>query len=319
MRISVITTVLNEEANINLLLDSLTKQTKQADEIVIVDGGSKDGTQEIIKEYSKKHNIIRMIVKKGNIAAGRNVAIKKAKYSIIAQIDAGCIADNEWLKKITDPLIEDKKIGLSAGFYIMTGDSALQKAVAPFHGVTQRRFDPRCFLPSGRSVAFRKSTWKAVGGYSETLQWAGEDTLFNFKVVKLGIKIARVPKAFVYWEVPKTYKETMKKFYKYALGDAQTGIWWHPGKNLSTHNIKIASIFLRYAVVIFLAISSVYYSYFSLALIAYLVFYISYSIVKLLDDVHELVPRLLIPAIQISSDIAIMLGFSVGVWKNKLG
>lgn len=53
MRVSLIFTVLNEEKSVKNLLDSLLKQTRKPDEIVVVDGGSKDRTVEILKQYRK--------------------------------------------------------------------------------------------------------------------------------------------------------------------------------------------------------------------------------------------------------------------------
>ena len=315
MDVSVITTVLNEGGSVSGLLDSLLSQTKSADEIVIVDGGSTDNTLQIIEEYSKLHKNIKVLQKSGNIAFGRNEAIKISKNEIIAQIDAGCVADKHWLERITTPF-SDKEVGLVAGFYEMVAKSDLQKAVAPFHGITPRKFDPRWFLPSGRSVAFRKSTWESVGGYSESLQWAGEDTLFNYKVIKKDIKIVRVPSAYVYWEVPKTLRETFIKFYKYSLGDAQTKIWWHPGKNLATHNIKIMSIYARYIFLFFIALFAIFSSFFFYILIIYIVTYFFWSIWKLIEDVDTTKARLYIPLIQVLSDFAVMTGFLVGTTKN---
>lgn len=314
MKVSVITTLYNEEGNIAQLLDSLLAQTKKPDEIVIVDGGSTDDTYNIINKYCEKHKFIKCFQEKGNIAHGRNFAIKKANNRIIAQVDGGCVAHKKWLERIVEPF-EDSEIGLVAGFYDMVAKTSLQKAVAPFHGITPRKFDPRNFLPSGRSMAFRKSTWKKVGGYSEDLQWAGEDTLFNYKILQSGVEIARVPSAYVYWEVPKTFGLTLKKFYKYALGDAQTGIWWHPGKNLKTHNVKIMSIFLRYFIALVLVFLATFNPFYFFSFVIYASFYTFWAVWKLLEDVHDTKARLLVPFIQISSDFAIMLGFSVGILK----
>jgi hypothetical protein len=48
MRVSVIATVFNERASIERLLDSLAAQTRRPDEVVICDGGSRDGTAAFI-------------------------------------------------------------------------------------------------------------------------------------------------------------------------------------------------------------------------------------------------------------------------------
>ncbi|MFN2164740.1 MAG: glycosyltransferase family 2 protein, partial [Anaerolineae bacterium] len=52
MRISVICTVLNEAQAVSRLLDSLLAQTRPPDEVVIVDGGSSDGTQAMVMSYA---------------------------------------------------------------------------------------------------------------------------------------------------------------------------------------------------------------------------------------------------------------------------
>src|SRR3990167_9539320 len=118
MKISVITTVLNEASNVHLLLDSLLSQNLKPDEIIVVDGGSTDKTVEIIRDYKKKNKIIRLIKKKSSIAKGRNIAVMKARFNIIVQIDGGCVARIDWLQKITAPF-EEEEVKVVAGFYEM--------------------------------------------------------------------------------------------------------------------------------------------------------------------------------------------------------
>lgn len=51
MKVSFITTVFNEEKTIGSFLESLFKQTKLPDEVIIVDAGSTDGTISRIRNY----------------------------------------------------------------------------------------------------------------------------------------------------------------------------------------------------------------------------------------------------------------------------
>ncbi len=312
MKISVICTVLNEESSIRALLNSLLKQSLKPDEIVLVDGGSKDRTREIIGEYTKKNRRIRLYVERGSIAHGRNVAVRDAKNDIVAQIDAGCVARKDWLKKIIQPF-SSNEVEVVAGFYEMIGDTSFQRAVAPYHGVPVARYDPRVFLPSGRSLAFRKDVWEKVGGYSESLERAGEDTLFNYKLLKMGVKIVRVPEAIVYWELPKNYLESLKKFYYYSKGDAQAFIWWHPAQRLSTHNIKVLTIFMRYFFALILFVAGIYEAIFMQILFILGVFYSCWAIQKSEDVVRDFRAKLWLPVIQFSSDLSVMVGFLSGL------
>ena len=312
MDISVVVTTCNEEQTIEELLDSLLVQIKRGSEIIIVDGGSTDKTTAIIENYQRQNRLIRLLKEQGSIAHGRNTGIKNANYSIIALIDAGCAAKKDWLEKITEPF-KEKKVELVAGFYEMTGNLPFQKAVAPFLGISPQRFKPNTFLPSARSMAFRKSLWEKIDGFSERLDHTGEDTLFNYKVIEKGIPIVRVKEAIVYWEMPRTLREALVKFYSYAKGDAQAGIWWHPSQRFSTHNVRIALVFARYCLGLAILLFSFSFPQLLYALFGGFAAYLVWSIWKMRDIVTDMEARIWLPIIQVSSDLAIMIGFMRGL------
>ena len=104
MRVSVICTVLNEGESIRRLMDSLVAQSRQPDEIVIVDGGSRDNTVAVIQTYADRLPL-RVLVEPGaNISRGRNVAIDAATGDVIASVDAGVWLEPVWLAELTRPL-----------------------------------------------------------------------------------------------------------------------------------------------------------------------------------------------------------------------
>lgn len=78
IRISIVATVRNEEKNIDEFLVSLLEQTRRADEIIIVDGASTDGTLEILKQYADRGSI-RLISRHCNIAQGRNLEYRRGR------------------------------------------------------------------------------------------------------------------------------------------------------------------------------------------------------------------------------------------------
>lgn len=314
MEISVCITAFNEEESIGRLLDSLLVQSRKADEIVIVDGGSKDRTVEIVRHYQKKDKKIKLLVEKGTIAHGRNTAIEIAKFPIIAQIDAGCVAKKDWLKKLVQPFIHPE-VDMVAGYYEMRAKTPLQRVVNVFHGVPPERYDPSNFLPSARSVAFRKGLWEKIGGFSERFPRAGEDTLFFYKAVKTSARIVRAGEAKVIWEETEkmSFKQSLKKFFNYAKGDALGGIWWHPDKQLSSHNIKIAMIFVRYILGLFILTQTILGNITPLVILILFGLYLIYPIAKWRDVVKDWEGRLYLPVVQIATDFAVMAGFIAGL------
>ncbi len=241
---SVCVTTLNEEGSIGELLESLLKQSRKPGEIVIVDGGSTDGTVEMIRHWQKKDRRIRLLSGRHTRARGRNLGIEMAKNQILALTDAGCIAKKDWLEKISEPL-KDDNVGVVAGFYEMVGENQLQKAMGTFLGTRPADFDGN-FLPSTRSMALRKRVWEEVGGFPERKENSAEDTEFNYRALRLGVKYARVKSARVEWGMPKTLREFFEKIFTYARWDGRTGIFIFPGKGLGSHNLKAVSIWLRY-------------------------------------------------------------------------
>lgn len=230
LKISLICPVYNEEDNIARLIKSMLNQTKRPNEIIFVDNLSKDRTAKIIKEYSKKNKIIRIIEKKSNIAEARNIAVKSAKNEIIACTDASSKLKKDWLEEITKPFF-DSSVDVVSGGYVGISNGGIQDYIQMLTIRPMNEWNEKDFLPSGRSVAFRKSIWKKAGGYPENFL-TGEDTLFGLNLRKVRAKFVLNKKAIVYWEVRRSLKKFAKQFYLYGKGDKKMGNLLKMKKNL---------------------------------------------------------------------------------------
>lgn len=220
LKVSLITTVYNEQEGVGRFLESLLLQTRLPDEIVIVDGGSTDGTADAIREFIPSSPVpIKLIVQKCNIAGGRNTAIRAASHDIVSVTDAGTIPEKDWHELIVAPLENDPSIDVVGGFYKPVLRNDFERSVY-YSYVWARRFDEKNFLPSSRSIAFRKDVWEAVGGYPEWLMM-GEDTHFDLAIIKAGFKMVFEGRAIVSWEFRKDLASTMRQFLNYSIGDGK--------------------------------------------------------------------------------------------------
>lgn len=305
MKVSFITTVYNEEASVGALLDSLIKQSKKPDEVIIVDGGSVDSTVDIIKKFSRKFKIV---IKKGNRAVGRNEAIKKATSEIIVCSDSGCVIDKDWIKNLTKPF-ERKEVDVVAGYYKGNAQNIFQKCLIPYVLVMPDKVNENTFLPATRSMAFKKYIWRKAGGFDEKLS-NNEDYAFAKKLKQIEAKIIFEKKAIVFWRPRNNIKDAFVMFYRFAKGDSESRIF----------RPKVVLIFARYAIFLALILSfSILKLYVILNTLYLILFsYIFWSIVKNYKYVKDTRAILMLPLIQITSDKAVILGTLSGLLSQKL-
>lgn len=229
--ISLIATVLNEGESIHRLMRSMAAQTRPLDEVVIVDGGSRDDTVSIIQSYADRLPLRVLVAPGCNISAGRNRAIAAAKGDIIVSTDAGVELVPDWLDKLTQPLLNDPKVGVSCGFFNAEATTLFELAMGATVLPLVDEINPATFLPSSRSIAFRKAAWEAVGGYPEWLDYC-EDLVFDLRLKLLstqhpapGTQFAFVPDAVVAFRPRGSLLSFFKQYYRYARGDGKADLW----------------------------------------------------------------------------------------------
>lgn len=245
-KLTVIATVRNESTSIASFIESLLAQSLKPDEIIIVDGASKDGTNEILQQYEINEKII-LITEKCNIATGRNIAIKKAKNDLIAVTDAGCNVDKNWLKEIMLAFQSEQNPDVVAGNFQFECLTPFEESVvlATFNPDRDQTEAARYF-PSSRSVAFKKSAWETAKGYPEWL-YAAEDTLFNIRLRQLGFNFIFAKNAFVTWRPRETWGALAKQRFNFSRGNSRVGIGTNGYiTNIKSHGLILLTLLLSF-------------------------------------------------------------------------
>jgi glycosyltransferase involved in cell wall biosynthesis len=220
LKVSLIVTVRNGAEHLEEFLGSVAAQTRPPDEFVIVDGGSTDGTVDLLERAEQ----VTLISEPGaNIARGRNVAIAAASHDVIAVTDADCVLKPDWLEQLLRPL--DEGADVSMGFYLPLTDGFFQECMAAVNlAADASEVDGNRFMPSARSIAYRRSAIEAAGGYPEWLA-IGEDMWVNHRWRQMGLDMRFAPEAVVNWRLRDGLGATWTQYFAYARGDAQAGMY----------------------------------------------------------------------------------------------
>lgn len=315
-QISIIATVKNEGDSMRPLLDSLIYQTLRPDEIVICDGGSTDNTLDVLNEYEAYLPLRVIVVDGANISQGRNQAISAAAGSIIAATDAGVVLNPTWLEDITQP-IREQAAAVVSGWFESDPYTDFEVTMGATVLPDLEDIDPQTFLPSSRSVAFLKSSWEAVGGYPEWLDYS-EDLIFDLALREQHGPFPFAPTAVAYFRPRKSLRAFYKQYYLYARGDGKANLW--PKRHALRYLVYLVGLpYLLYLV----------WQGKSLGWVGLLLgggAYCSRPGQRLWHQTHGWRPpsRLrafaLIPFIRLIGDVAKMLGYPVGLlwrWRNQ--
>lgn len=221
--VALIVTVRNEAATIGPLLDSILAGSRVPDEIVVADGGSTDGTWELLRARAASDPRIRSVQAPGNRSVGRNAAVRASRSPIVACTDAGVEAEREWLERITRPFTDMPDIGVVAGFYLSVGNTPFERAAGVVSTPSLRDVDPARFLPSTRSVAFRRTAWERVRGFDESLAH-NEDTPFALALKHSGARFLFEPTALVRWRPRGNLSSFFRQHRRFGFGDGESRV-----------------------------------------------------------------------------------------------
>ena len=115
----------NEAEVIAQTLQSLTEQTLQAKQIVVVNDNSSDHTQQIVEEFTQSHSNISLI---NNQSSNKHLPGSKiinafykgydtldADYDVICKFDADIILPNNYLERLQFLFERDTSVGIAGG------------------------------------------------------------------------------------------------------------------------------------------------------------------------------------------------------------
>jgi len=176
----------NEESLISLTLQSLVEQTVLPTKIVVVNDNSTDKTEDVVNTFVSKYPFISVVNKTSDAihlpgskviqAFQKGLETLDENYDFIVKADADLIFPNNYFETIIKHFQSDERIGMAGGFcYIeKNGEWILENLTDRDH-------------IRGALKAYRKETFKQIGGLKPEMGWDTVDELlckfYNWRVV----------------------------------------------------------------------------------------------------------------------------------------
>jgi glycosyltransferase involved in cell wall biosynthesis len=229
--VSVVIPCRNERAHVGALIDALRQQQAPPDEIIVVDGGSTDGTREVLEARAQApHRVgVRVLTRKdASIPEAVNAAVRDARGDVIVRLDAHSEPSAIYISRALDRLAEDRAGVVGGVWHVAPGAStataaAIARAAAHPLGagdaayrIGRSRTEPVDVdtVPFG---CFRRAVWESLGGLDESLL-TNEDYEFNYRVRQAGLRVILDPAIHCTYFARPTLTALAAQYFRYG--------WW---------------------------------------------------------------------------------------------
>lgn len=230
-KVLIVIPCLNERGHIEKLLADVRVDTTELDRLIVVaDGGSTDGTADILAEITARDPSVKVMFNPKRIqSAGVNLAVRAfgegrqwlVRLDAHAQYPAGYIGTL---------IAEGHRTGAASVVVAMTshGTECFQSAVATVQnsvlgagGAPHRRGGKAQFVDHGHHALFDLQCFTAVGGYEESASH-NEDAEFDLRLVRAGGKIWLTRAVEVVYFPRSSVQALYRQYVCYGRGRAAT-------------------------------------------------------------------------------------------------
>ncbi len=204
--VSVVIPTLNRCDSLRRTLEGLREQTYAPFEVIVVNGPSTDGTEELLALYPVRAGSCAA----ANAAAARNEGVRIAAGDLLLFVDDDAVPARDWVELLVAAYDDRRVMGAGGPVFNVAlrevewrlctctrdgvPDTASEPPVDRYLG---RGADPFVYL-AGCNMSFRRSALRRAGGFHETLATRYEDAEVCAHIVDAGGVIAYVEGALVY-------------------------------------------------------------------------------------------------------------------------
>lgn len=207
-------------------LAALCAQTYPRLEVILVDNGSTDGSQEMVTEMYPEVRLLALEKNLG-LTGGNNLGFRAAQGQILISLNNDTEADDRFIESLVMALVEHPEAGMAAAKMLLfdrrdtihsAGDGYRVDGIPFNRGVweqDQGQYDEPgwIFGGCGGAVAYRREMLDEVGLFDESFFMYCEDVDLNWRSQLLGWRCWYTPQAVVYHKLSATGGGPLASFY----------------------------------------------------------------------------------------------------------
>ena len=199
-------------------------------EVIVVDDGSTDATQELVEQYG-----VHLLTQANQgPAAARNLGVRHARGEILLFTDADCVPVRNWIEAMVAPFVDPEIVGAKGVYRTRQNELVARFVQLEYEDKCGRmRLEPYIDFIDTYSAAYRKAVFQKNGGFDPAFpQASGEDIDFSWRLSRKGYKMVFAPDAVVYHRHVASVLDYVRR--KYYVGYWRVLMYrHHPGKMMS--------------------------------------------------------------------------------------
>lgn len=221
--VSVVICTYNRRDHLERCLDYLQYQSNPSFEVIVVNGPSDDGTDEVLERYKNQIKVVSNPLR--NLSVSRNLGIDAAAGDIVAFIDDDAIPFDDWVHRIlkeynSRPLIFAGLGGpayYAGTFWFQAEDNGIDKDCQVKVNIASDEIGRNGWhrYNTGTNATFRRDILRQVDGFDEQFDYFLDESELCYRIQERGYRIGYSPDIFVRHEFAQSHNRNGKFNYNW--------------------------------------------------------------------------------------------------------
>ena len=212
--VSVVISCYNKRETIAQSIRSVLLQEGVRFELIVVDDGSTDGSNNILDAFSRDERVKIIRQDHSGTSATKNIGLANARSDIVYFVDGDCILDGNSLARLLSSFASPRIGCVGGAVRAINKSNSIANAIELMQNEVERKW------PFGANVAYRREALTRTGGFDESAE-AGEDVDLFLRVSKMGFGFIYNSAIVARTVNPESFSSFFNQRFHWGIGFAQ--------------------------------------------------------------------------------------------------